>query len=56
MKIHVPFKDTVAYAFIKDRVEEKPQYELSNEELQKMSDWLLILHDDCEKELERRRS
>ena len=56
MKIHIPFKDTIAYEYIKGRVEAKPQYELSDEELQKMSDWLLKLRNDCEKELERRRS
>lgn len=52
----ISFKDTILHMFVKDKVEQKPKEQLSDEELKKMSDWLLQLHDDCEKELERRRS
>ena len=52
----ISFKDTILHTLVKDKVEQKPKEQLSDEELQKMSDWLLKLHNDCEKELERRRS
>lgn len=36
----ISFKDTFLHMFVKDKVEQKPKEELSNEELIEMARWL----------------
>lgn len=50
----ISFKDTFLHMFVKDKVEQKPKEELSNEELIEMARWLWGLYEESLKELRRR--
>lgn len=50
----ISFKDTIFHMLIKDKVEQKPKEELSNEELIKEAQWLWGLYEGLLKELRRR--
>ena len=48
------FKDTFLYMFVKNKVEQKPREELSNEELIEEAQWLCGLYEGLLEELRRR--
>lgn len=50
----ISFKDTFLHMFVKDKVEQKPREELSNEELIEGARWLWGLYEEFLKELRRR--
>lgn len=50
----ISFKDTFLHMFVKDKVEQKPKEELSNEELIEGAQWLWGLYEEFLKELRRR--
>lgn len=50
----ISFKDTILHMFVKDKVEQKPREELSNEELIEEAQWLLGLYEGLLGELRRR--
>lgn len=50
----ISFKDTILHMFVKDKVEQKPREELSNEELIEEAQWLWGLYEGLLKELRRR--
>ena len=50
----ISFKDTILHMFVKDKVEQKPREELSNEELIEEAQWLWRLYEGLLKELRRR--
>jgi hypothetical protein len=50
----ISFKDTFLHMFVKDKVEQKPREELSNEELIEEAQWLWGLYEGLLEELRRR--
>ena len=48
------FKDTFLYMFVKNKVEQKPREELSNEELIEEAQWLWGIYEGLLEELRRR--
>lgn len=50
----ISFKDTILHMFVKDKVEQKPREELSNEELIEEAQWLCGLYEGLLEELRRR--
>lgn len=50
----ISFKDTILHMFVKDKVEQKPREELSNEELIEEAQWLWGLYEGLLEELRRR--
>lgn len=50
----ISFKDTILHMFVKDKVEQKPREELSNEELIEEAKWLWGLYQGLLEELRRR--
>lgn len=50
----ISFRDTILHMFVKDKVEQKPKEELSNEELIEEAQWLWGLYEGLLEELRRR--
>lgn len=50
----ISFKDTIFHMFVKDKVEQKPKEELSNEELIEEAQWICGIYEGILEELRRR--